>query len=81
MDCQVDKKSHFRHLLFDFNRGQNSSKAARDICVVYGEGAITEKTVRDYPSTEDSVKLSQNRNSSFQPVLCMLGSHLPSKDP
>ena len=48
MDCQVDKKSHFRHLLFAFNRGQKTSKAAGDICAVYGEGAIAERITRDW---------------------------------
>ena len=41
MDCQVDKKSHFRHLLLlAFNRGQKANEATRDICAVYGEDAI-----------------------------------------
>ena len=49
MDCQVDKKSHFRHLLlFAFNRGQKASEATRDICAVYGEDAIAERTARDW---------------------------------
>ncbi|KRZ73614.1 hypothetical protein T10_11400 [Trichinella papuae] len=42
MDCQVDKDEHFRHpLLFVFNQGSKASKAARDICPVYREGAPT----------------------------------------
>ena len=45
MDCQVDKNLHFRHLLlFAVNRGQKASKAARDICAVYGEDAMAERT-------------------------------------
>ena len=49
MDCQVDKKSHFRHLLlFAFNRGQKASEATRDICAVYGKDAIAERTARDW---------------------------------
>ena len=41
MDCQVNKKSHFRHLLlFAFNRDQKASEVTKDICVVYGEDAI-----------------------------------------
>ena len=48
MDCQVDKKSHFRHLLlFAFNRGQKASEATRDICAVYGKDARAERTARD----------------------------------
>ena len=45
------KKSHFRHL-FAFSGGQKASKATRDICAVYGEDAIAERTARDHPSTE-----------------------------
>ena len=49
MDCQVNKKSHFRHLLlFAFNRYQKAGKVTKDICVVYGEDAIAERTVRDW---------------------------------
>ena len=48
MDCQVDKKSHFRDpLLFAFNRGQKLSEASRDICAVYGEGIMTERSALD----------------------------------
>ena len=46
MECQVE---HFRHLLlFAFNQGSKSAKAAGDICAVYGEGAIAERTARDW---------------------------------
>ena len=48
MNCQVNKKSRFRHLLFAFNRGQKASEVAKDICAVYGEDAIGERTVRDW---------------------------------
>ena len=49
MDCQVNKKSHFRHLLlFSSNRGQKASEVTKDICAVYGEGAIAERTIRDW---------------------------------
>ncbi|KOC70262.1 Histone-lysine N-methyltransferase SETMAR [Habropoda laboriosa] len=33
---------------FAFNQGSKAAKAARGICAVYGEGAITERTVRDW---------------------------------
>ena len=47
MECQVEKNVHFRHLLlFAFNRGFTAAKAAREICVVYGENAIAERTAR-----------------------------------
>ena len=49
MECQVEKNEHFRHLLlFAFNQGSKAAKAARDICAVYGEGAIAERTARDW---------------------------------
>ena len=44
-----DKKQHFRHLLFfAFHRGQKAAKAARNrnICMVHGEGVISESTAR-----------------------------------
>ncbi|KAL6429521.1 hypothetical protein ACFW04_008300 [Cataglyphis niger] len=49
MECQVEKNEHFRHLLlFAFNQSSKAAKAARDICAMYGEGAIAERTVRDW---------------------------------
>ena len=47
MNCQVNNKSHFRHL-FAFNRGQKASEVTKDICAVYGEDAIAERTVGDW---------------------------------
>ena len=47
MECQVEKNVHFRYLLlFAFNRGFTVAKAAREICVVYGENAMAERTAR-----------------------------------
>lgn len=49
MECQVDKNVHFRHLLlFAFNQGSKATKAAQDICAVYGGGAITERTAQKW---------------------------------
>ena len=49
MDIPGGKKTHFRHLLyFAFRRGQKASEAAREICAVYGEDAIAERTARDW---------------------------------
>ncbi|XP_052831497.1 histone-lysine N-methyltransferase SETMAR-like [Octopus bimaculoides] len=49
MECQVKKNKHFQHLLlFAFNQGSKATKAARDICAVYEEGAIAERTTRDW---------------------------------
>ena len=50
MECQVEKKEHFRHLLlFAFNHdGEDAkaTKAAREICAVYGEDAMPERMAR-----------------------------------
>ncbi|XP_076052859.1 histone-lysine N-methyltransferase SETMAR-like [Oratosquilla oratoria] len=47
MECQVAKNLHFRHqLLFQFNRHENVSKVARNICEVYGEEAMAERTAQ-----------------------------------
>lgn len=49
MECQVDKNEHFRHhLLFAYNRGAKAADAARELCAVYGEGAIADRTARDW---------------------------------
>ncbi|KOC60645.1 hypothetical protein WH47_07725 [Habropoda laboriosa] len=49
MEYHVEKSEHFRHLLlFAFNQGSKAAKAARDICAVYGEGVIAERTARDW---------------------------------
>lgn len=38
---------HFRHLLlFAFNQGQKATKAARDICTVYGKNAMDVRTAQ-----------------------------------
>ena len=43
MEYPGDKK----HLLY-FYRGQKAAEAARDICMVYGEGVIGESTARKW---------------------------------
>ena len=49
MDYPGGKKQPFRHLLFfAFHRGQKAAEAARDICMIYGEGVIGESTVRKW---------------------------------
>ena len=48
MEHPGGKKQHFRHLLFfAFHRGQKA-EAARDICMVYGEGVMGESTARKW---------------------------------
>ena len=40
---------HFRHLmLFFYRKGKNATQAANKICVVYGEDAVAERTVRKW---------------------------------
>ena len=42
-------KVHFRHLmLFFYRKGKNATQAANKISAVYGEGAVTERTVRKF---------------------------------
>ena len=79
MDCQVDEKSQFRHLLFALNRGQKATKATRDICAVYGEDAIAERTGRDWfsrfkhnnfdlndaPRSERPVEMDEDQRKDF----------------
>ena len=48
MECQVKKTEHFQHILSAFNQGYKAAKAAHDICAVCGEGAMAERTARDY---------------------------------
>ena len=49
MEYPEGKKQHFRHLLFfAFHRGQKAAEAARDICIVYGEGVKSESTARKW---------------------------------
>ena len=46
MEYPGGKKQHFRHLLFFAS--QKAAEAARDICMVYGEGVIGGSTVRKW---------------------------------
>ena len=49
MECQVEKLEHFRYiLLFECNRGAKATEAARNICAVYGDNAIGERTARKW---------------------------------
>jgi hypothetical protein len=45
MECQVEKNEHFRHLLlYEFDRGSKAAEAGRNICDIYGEDSIAERT-------------------------------------
>ena len=49
MEYQVDKNKHFwHHLLFAFNRGAKATEAAQEICEVYGEVMMPERTARNW---------------------------------
>jgi hypothetical protein len=49
MECEVEKNEHFRHLLlYELNRGSEASEAAQNICAVYGEDYIAEKTAQKW---------------------------------
>jgi hypothetical protein len=49
VECQVEKNEHFRHLLlYEFNRGSKAAEAARNICSVYGEDSIAERTAQKW---------------------------------
>jgi hypothetical protein len=47
MECQVEKNENFWHLLLhEFNRGIKAAQATRNICAVYGEDSIAERTAQ-----------------------------------
>jgi hypothetical protein len=40
---------HFRHLLlYELNRGSKAAEAARNICAIYGEDSIAERTAQKW---------------------------------
>jgi hypothetical protein len=46
MECQVEKNEHFRHLFYEFSRGSKVAEATRNICAVYGEDSVAERTAQ-----------------------------------
>ena len=69
MEYPGGKKQHFRHLLFfAFHQGQKAAEAARDICMIYGEGVIGEFTPRKW--------FAKFKNASN----CFSTSHPPSSN-
>ena len=46
---KMEKLEHFRHVfLFQFNRGAKDAETARNICAVYEENAIGDRTARKW---------------------------------
>jgi len=44
-----ENKVHSRHLmLFYFRKGKNAAQTAKKICIVYGDSAVAESTVRKW---------------------------------
>ena len=49
MEYSDNKNTHFRHLLyFAFRRGLNATQAVQEICNVYGENSIVDRTGREW---------------------------------
>jgi hypothetical protein len=49
MECQVEKNEHFGHLLlYKFNRCSKAAEATQNICAVYREDSIAEKTAQTW---------------------------------
>jgi hypothetical protein len=46
MECQVEKDEHFHFLLYELTRGSKAAEAARNICAVYGEDSVAERTAQ-----------------------------------
>ena len=61
MQCQVEKLEHFQHiLLLEFSGGTKAVEAARNICAMYRDNAIRERTARKWFSSlkEDRFDIS-----------------------
>ena len=44
-----EKKQHFRPImLYYFKKGKNATETQKKICVVYGEGAVTDRTCQKW---------------------------------
>ena len=44
-----EKKQHFRHImLYYFKKGKNATETQKEICAVYGEGAVTDRTCQKW---------------------------------
>lgn len=62
MECQVDKKEYFQHLLlFAFIQGAKATNAAREICEVYGEEAMSLKTAPNWFKRASKMAVSTSK--------------------
>ena len=44
-----EKKQHFQHImLYYFKRGKNAPETQKNICAVYGEGAVSDRTCQKW---------------------------------
>ena len=44
-----EKKQHFQHIiLYYFKKGKNATEMQKEIYVVYGEGAVTDRTCQKW---------------------------------
>ena len=44
-----EKKQHFSHImLYYFKKGKNATEMQKQICAVYGEGAVTDRTCQKW---------------------------------
>jgi hypothetical protein len=49
MECEVEKSEHFRHLLlYEYIRRSKAAESARNICALYGEDSIAERTAQKW---------------------------------
>jgi hypothetical protein len=55
LECQVEENEHFQLLpLYEFRQGSKAAEAARNICAVYGEASIDERTAQKWFSGASS---------------------------
>ena len=54
-----EKKQHFQHItLYYFKNGKNATEMQKKICVVYGEGAVTDRTCQRWSAKYRAIDFS-----------------------
>ena len=43
-----EKKQHFWHIMLYFKKGKNTTETQKNICAMYGEGAVTDQTCQKW---------------------------------